>query len=186
MTRKSTIDWARIELEYLAGEDSIREIADRHEISDTAIRKRAKTGKWIRLVRTPSRREPVRSPSPPPPPRPPEEPVETATIADTGRGLVVRMLDELDAVTSRRDQLEEMIDAATEGDDGDARRDSMMRALSLPSRAATIKTLALALKTLNEASAPLGKKAAQQKKALAIGGAGGRFAAMGPPTRAVN
>jgi hypothetical protein len=32
----------------------------------------------------------------------------------------------------------------------------MMKAVSLPSRANTMKTLALALKTLNEASAPQG------------------------------
>ena len=59
--RKSTADWSRIELEYLAGDDSIREIADRHEISDTAIRKRAKAEKWVReprKVRTANRCEP--------------------------------------------------------------------------------------------------------------------------------
>ena len=44
-TRKSSFNWDRIELEYLAGEDSVREIADRHEISEGAIRKRAKAEK---------------------------------------------------------------------------------------------------------------------------------------------
>lgn len=180
MPKKSTIDWARIEIEYFAGEDSIREIADRHEISDTAIRKRAKAEKWIRPVRTANRREPERSP-PPPPPSEPDKPVEPSAIADNGRSLVARMLDELDAVTSRRGELEDLIIDATEGDDEDARRDSMMRAVSLSSRAATMKTLALALKTLNEASAPQGKKAAQQEKANSVGG-GTRFAALGPPT----
>ncbi|KPH66894.1 hypothetical protein ADT71_03830 [Novosphingobium sp. ST904] len=91
------------------------------------------------------------------------------------------MLDELDAVTSRRGELEDMIVSATEDDQDDSRRTAMMKALSLPSRANTMKTLALALKTLNEASAPQGKKAAQQEKAKAIGG-GSRFAALGPPT----
>jgi hypothetical protein len=90
------------------------------------------------------------------------------------------MLDELDVVTSRRGELEDMIVAATEGDEEDGRRDAMLRALSLPSRAGTMKTLALALKTLNEASAPQGKKAAQQERANAVGGAS-RFAALGPP-----
>lgn len=91
------------------------------------------------------------------------------------------MLDELDVTTSKRGELEDLIIDATDGDDDDAKRDAMMRVLSLPSRANTLKTLALALKTINEASAPQGKKAAQQQKAKEVGGAS-RFAALGPPT----
>lgn len=177
-TRKSTIDWARIELEYLAGEDSIREIADRHEISDTAIRKRAKAEGWKRQVRTANRREPERSP-PPPPASNPDKPLSPADIADNGRSLVGRMLDELDVVTSRRGELEDIIIEATDGDDDDAKRAAMMRAVSLSGRANTLKTLALALKTINEASAPQGKKAAAQEKANEVGR---RFAPIGPPT----
>nr|WP_310036779.1 hypothetical protein [Sphingomonas sp. BE123] len=164
----------------MAGEDSIREIADRHEISDTAIRKRAKAAGWTRKVRTKARAEPVRSP-PPPPAKVAETPVDPSAIADDGRSLVSRMLDELDVTTSRRGELEDLIISATDGDDDDAKRDAMLRALSLPSRANTLKTLALALKSINEASAPQGKKAAQQEKAKAVGGAS-RFAALGPPT----
>lgn len=63
-TRKSSFDWTRIELEYLAGEDSIREIADRHAISEGAIRKRAKAEKWVRVVR---RVRKVRTSTPPQP-----------------------------------------------------------------------------------------------------------------------
>ncbi|ARR57250.1 hypothetical protein GG804_26160 [Sphingomonas histidinilytica] len=88
------------------------------------------------------------------------------------------MLDELDVITSRRGELEDMIIEATDGDDEEARRDSMMRAVSLPSRANTMKTLALALKTLNEAAAPQGKKAAQQERANEIAN---RFRGVGPP-----
>lgn len=176
--RTTSIDWVRIELEYLAGEDSIREIADRHEISDTAIRKRAKAEGWVRAVRSANRREPDRSP-PPPPRSDPEEPVDPGTVADEGRSLVSRMLDELDVVTSRRGELEYLIVDATDGDDDDARRDAMMKAVSLPIRAKTMQTLALALKTLNESAAPQGKKAAQQEKANAVGR---RFTPIGPPT----
>lgn len=181
--RSSPIDWNRIEFEYLSGEDSIREIADRHEISDGAIRKKAKAEKWVRTVRTPKK---VRTPpetaafAPPPAPIDPARPADSADIADTSRSLVARMLEELDVVTSRRGELEELITDATDGDDDEARREAMLKAVSLPGRANTIKTLALALKTINEASAPQGKKAAAQEKANAIGG-GSRFAGMGPP-----
>lgn len=177
-SRKSTDDWQRIEIEYCEGEVSIREIADRYELSDTAIRKRAKAEGWVRKVRTPKKCEPVRSP-PPPAATDPQRPLDVGTIADGGRGLVHRMLDELDVVTSRRGELEDMIIEATDGDDEEARRDAMMKAVSLPSRANTMKTLALALKTLNEASAPQGKKAQQQEKANEVAN---RLRGIGPPT----
>lgn len=174
-SRRTTIDWPRIEIEYLAGEDSIREIADRHEISDTAIRKRAKAEGWVRTVRKPIKREPERAPSPPAP----AKTSDASTIADDGRALVARMLDELDVVTSRRGELEDIIIAATRNDDDDARRDAMMRAVGLSGRANTLKTLALAFKTINEASAPQGKKAAAQEKANEVAQ---RFRPIGPPS----
>lgn len=184
--RNNSVNWEAIEREYLAGEDSIREIADRYEVSDTAIRKRAKEKKWVRLVRTPPK---VRTSAncelgvrtSPPPPSDPDEPREPTTIADQGRNLVGRMLDELDTITSHPSELHGMIIAATQDDADDARQDALLKAISLPSRAGTMKTLALALKTLNEASAPQGKKAAQQEKANKIAGVS-RFAQLGPPT----
>lgn len=89
------------------------------------------------------------------------------------------MLSELDVVTSRRGELEDMIEAATEDDDDGQRRTAMERAISLPSRANVMKTLAQALKTLNEAAAPQGKKAAQQQKAEEVAS---RFRPLGPPS----
>lgn len=179
-TRKTTSEWQRIQIEYCAGEDSIREIADRFEISDTAIRKRAKAEGWEKKVRSANRSEPERSP-PPPPPSDPDRPADAAAIADEGRSLVSRMLNELDVVTSRRGELEDMIIEATEGDNEDSRRKAMMGAISLPGRANTLKTLAVALKTINEASAPQGKKAAAQDRAREVAG-GSRFRPVGPAT----
>ncbi|GJE00568.1 hypothetical protein [Methylobacterium isbiliense] len=43
-------DWEAIEAEYRAGQLSLREIAKRHGISDTAIRKRAKAEGWTRAL----------------------------------------------------------------------------------------------------------------------------------------
>lgn len=108
-TRKTSSDWDRIELEYLSGEVSIREIADRHEISDTAIRKRAKAEGWVRAVR---RAQPARTCElSPREPRAPHEPAPDASvIAERGRGLVARMMDELDATTTHLGELEEMIE----------------------------------------------------------------------------
>lgn len=179
--RKTTDEWERIKREYLEGQDSIREIADRHEISDAAIRKRAKAEKWERPVRT---REPVRTLLPVPrvvPAEPvvPREPVAPAAIADHARDLVARMLDELDAVTSRQGELEEAIEILTANDEDDRRRDTMMKAVSLPIRSMIAKNLASTLKTINETSAPQGKKAATQERANAVGR---KFGAIGAPT----
>ena len=177
-TRKTSSDWDRIELEYLSGEASVREIADRHEISDTAIRKRAKANGWVRSVR---KAEPARTCElSPREPRPAHEPApDAAVIAERGRGLVARMLDELDATTTYLGELEEMIEALTADDREARRRDGLMAAISLTGRAKTLKELATAFKTINEASAPQGKKAAQQEKADQIAN---RFRGVGPPT----
>ncbi|ENU80605.1 hypothetical protein F975_01659 [Acinetobacter sp. ANC 3789] len=48
MSEKKVIDWEKIELDYRAGVKSLREIAAEHEISDGAIRKRAKRDDWSR------------------------------------------------------------------------------------------------------------------------------------------
>lgn len=175
--RKSQPVWDRIEQEYRAGEVSIRETADRHEVSEAAIRKRAKKEGWTRpetKVRT------VRTPMPTLRERP-AEPVPTpdaAAIAERGRGLVARMLDELDAVTTHEGELEELIEEETEGDRSGKRRDGMLAAISLPGRAKTLKELATAFKTINDAAAPAGKKAAAQEAADEINN---RFRGVGPP-----
>ncbi|WP_294353260.1 hypothetical protein [uncultured Sphingomonas sp.] len=114
----------------------------------------------------------------PPPPRS-AEPVDAATIAETGRQLVARMLEELDAVTSNQGELERVIEIATIDDDDDRQRDAMMKAISLPARTQMVKNLATALKTINEASAPQGKKAAIQQRASAAGSKFGTIAAPG-------
>ena len=47
-SKRKTADWERIELDYRAGVKSLREIAGEHDISEGAIRKRAKRDGWER------------------------------------------------------------------------------------------------------------------------------------------
>lgn len=65
MTEKPKTDWEAIERDYRAGQLSIREIARKHGISDTAIRKEAKARGWQRdladKVRKAVREEVVRA-----------------------------------------------------------------------------------------------------------------------------
>ncbi len=180
--RKTPSEWESIRLEYLAGDDSIREIADRYAISEAAIRKKAKAEGWKRPVRT---REPVRTLLPVPRTialeRPaPSEPATSAQIAERGRQLVARMFDELDAITSFQGELETSIEILTGADENGQRYDAMMKAVSLPARSQIAKNLAATLKTINEAAAPQqGKKAAAQERATA---AGRKFGSIGAPT----
>lgn len=49
---KKVIDWDAVEREYRAGQLSLREIGRLHDVSDTAIRKRAKVEAWLRDLGT--------------------------------------------------------------------------------------------------------------------------------------
>lgn len=159
------IDWEAIEGEYRAGVFSIREIAKRRNLSEGAVRKRAKLDGWQRdlsekvnaavrtqLVRSEVRAE-VRSDV-----RTEREIVEAA--ADTvvkvvhvhrhqiahGRAIVELLFNQLDAAASKRDEVQAEIIAETAGEPSQNRRNQMFRAVSLPTHASTMRDLAQALR----------------------------------------
>lgn len=169
------IDWAGIERDYLAGRMSTREIARWYGLSEAAIRKKAKQTWWVRSANPGhvNREEVVRLTTPA---------TEPAELSDKARALAGRMLDELDAVTSLHGELEEMI-CAEESDP--RRRQALLKAISLGERAKTLKDLSATMKTVNEASAPEGKKAQRQANAEKSA-SGGRFAAPSAPKLVVN
>src|SRR5688500_9204455 len=111
--KKKAIDWKGIERDFRAAKTSIRQIADWYEISEGAIRKRAKAENWSQLVRpeqddldTFKKLTFV----------PPVNPEQAPAVAAEGKDLAFLMLDELRATTSRRGELEEMIVDETSGD----------------------------------------------------------------------
>lgn len=180
------IDWEAIRRDYMTGSMSVRELARWYGISDTAIRKRAKAESWERPIPSASSR---REPANPEPrttvvltPLTPQA-VTPDAIIGRGRNLTLRMLDELDATTTHRGELEAMIDMATDEGDGGKRRDALMQAVSLKQRAEVLKSLATAAKTLSEsgAAAPAGKKAERQAAAEKVASSGGKFAPPAPP-----
>jgi len=169
------IDWAGIERDYRAGVMGVREIARWYGVSDTAIHKKAKQSEWARKPKTQGPFEQSRNQRTvqaeiiPPPSVKPE------ALGDRARGIAGRLLDELDTVTAHVGELEDMI--CTEESDP-RRRQALLKALSLSERASTLKNLATAMKTLNEAAAPDGKKAERQKAAEDVAG---RFGVRQPP-----
>ena len=181
--KKKPIDWPAIKSDWSKSDKSIRWLADWYQVSDAAIRKKAKQESWP--DRPEKARKPVRAEG-----APRDEPVIMAGVDATdpeqivgkGYNLIFRLLDELDASTSKIGELEMLIEAKVE----DPRQQAaMLRAVSLGGRANVIKALATAFKTWNEAKAPEGKKAQRQANAEKVAAAG-KFAPRGGPKLAVN
>lgn len=173
--RDKPIDWPGIEADFRAGTMSVREIGRWYGVTDAAIRKKAKQQGWVREQQPGHiEREPVVRAT-----APAKEP---ADLADKARGLAGRMMDELDAVTSLHGELEDMI-CSEESDP--RRRQSLLKAISLGERAKTLKDVSTTLKTLNEAAAPSGKRAARQDRADKAS-SGGKFGVRSAPRLAVN
>lgn len=160
-------DWEAIERAYRAGALSIRTIADRNGISDTAIRKKAKASGWARdlseqvrkevrnkLVRGEVREEQCANP---------ERDAEIVEEAAEEGAQVVRshrrdirkatnlanlLMDDLLTTISKREEIEDSIDEETKEDINGMRRANMLSAVSLPSNAKTLFQLSSAMKNL--------------------------------------
>lgn len=161
---RSKADWETIEREYRAGQLSIREIERQFGVSDTAIKKRAKKHGWSRDLAARVRQkaeeklaveaaggsgnvdaqEIVEKAAE----RAAEVVREHRTDIKAARILVQRLLGELLAATSHPGEMEAMIETDTAGGRDQKRRNALMRAVSLPSRAGVIRDLSAALKNL--------------------------------------
>jgi hypothetical protein len=181
--------WAGIRASYEANSSSVRGLAAEHGMSHTAILKRAKAENWTRAARPDvvhtgnvAVEQTVKSNGP--------SDVLGLALAEVaeigpkvlvsrGRDLVARLFDELSASTTHRGEIENLIIDETRGDKDGRRRYAMMKAVSLSARAAVVKNLALAAKTLSDA-APTGGKKEETRDRAAVASKIGRFAT--PPT----
>ena len=161
-------DWEALEVDYRAGIASIRELARQYDVSDTAIRKKAKADGWERdltekvhervrskLVRAEVRalnaREPVRTDA---------EIIEAAAETAVqvvqihrrdvrhGRAICAALFAELQDTSANREIIAESIDSETQDDSSPTRRNQMMKAISLPTRARAMLDLSAAMKNL--------------------------------------
>lgn len=180
---KKPVDWAGIEKDFVNGDWSIRKIAEWYQISEAAIRKRAKAKGWARKVEAKKPREPVAGI---------DAPVLMAGVDATkpenivtrGQNLVFRLLSELEAASSSASVLEELIEMHEEDP---RRKAAMLAAVSLKGRSDVVKALATAFKTWTE-SQPAetdGKKARRQANAEKAASEG-RFAVPSAPKLVVN
>lgn len=172
MTTKQP-DWEAIERAFRAGVLSVREIAAAHEVSHTAINKRAKREGWDRDLKAKikakadalvSRREVSTEVSSKQAETEREiiefnaEVIANIRMAHRGdisrsRRLTNKLLDELESLTDEQGTIKELIDQLKDGDheDGEAMADVLALAKkmsALPARTKTMKELAETLKTL--------------------------------------
>lgn len=159
MVERRAIDWEAIEREYRAGQLSVSEIGRQYGVSHTAINKRAKKENWHRDLSGAVRKEvSARLVSEEVSGSTARAAIETAAARGVevvrqhrdaigrGRDLTIRLLDELSVTTTNVGELEEMIEEATSSEKNPKRRDAMLRAIALPSRAGVIKDLSMAAK----------------------------------------
>lgn len=160
-------DWEAIERAYRAGALSIRTIAERQDVSDTAIRKRAKAHGWTRDLSEQVRKE-VRSKLVRGEVRNDqganceldaeiiqEAAEEGARVVRSHRrdirkatSLANLLMDDLLMTISKREEIEDAIDEETKEDSNGMRRASMLSAVGLPSNAKTLFQLSSAMKNL--------------------------------------
>jgi hypothetical protein len=166
MTTKQP-NWEAIERAYRAGALSIRTIAERNGISDTAIRKKAKAAGWARdlseQVRKEVRNKLVRGEVRDDQCANPERDAEIIEEAAEEGATVVRshrrdirkatnlanlLMDDLLMTIQKREEIEDAIVDETAEDSNSIRRGSMLAAVGLPSNAKTLFQLSSAMKNL--------------------------------------
>jgi uncharacterized protein YjcR len=161
-------DWEALEVDYRAGIASIRELARKYDVSDTAIRKKAKADGWERdltekvheRVRSKLVRAEVRTLNAREPGRTEAEIIEAAAETAVqvvqihrrdvrhGRLICAALFAELQDTSANREIIAESVDSETQDDSSPTRRNQMMKAISLPTRARAMLDLSAAMKNL--------------------------------------
>lgn len=169
---RNNADWEAVRVDYCAGQMSIREIARKHDVAESYIRRRAKENGWERdltekvqervrnkLVRTdertPNARDEVRTTK-----RTDEEIIEAAAETAVqvvqvhrrdvrnGRLICAALFAELQDTSANRELIAECIESETQDDTSPTRRNQMLKAVSLPTRARAMLDLSAAMKNL--------------------------------------
>lgn len=182
MAAHGKIDWTAVEADFRAGILSNRQIGKKHGVSESAIRKEAGKRGWVRMKVMPAHQEPKALPPPSAASmRSPDAILPPGDSISLAKDIAYRQLAELDETTSRADELEAAIYEETADDASGRRRALMLKAVSLPSRAMTLKTIVQAMGALKETEGGGGKKAEAMAKAEEASRPGNRFAPPAPP-----
>ncbi len=167
MAGKQT-DWEAIEAEYRSGTISNAELGRKYDVSESYIRKRAKEGGWSKdltakvhaAVRDKLVRAVVRSDSARTNSRTDAEIIEAAAETAVqvvqihrrdvrnGRLICAALFAELQDTSANSEIIAECIESETHDDSSPTRRNQMLKAISLPTRARAMLDLSAAMKNL--------------------------------------
>lgn len=180
----NSTDWVQIGEAYTTETLSIRALAKKFGVSDTAIRKEAKKRGWSRPEIDGEACEPQCEPAR----EPPSDRAEAAakSIASTpvsaltarGRNIILALMDELEFLNRNHQTLADMVEDYVNGEKEDGIRAKLLKALDHETRSKTANYLATALAKLQDA-AP-GKKQERLENAEKTSSSG-RFAAPAAP-----
>lgn len=160
---RKAADWSAIEADYRVGQLSNRMIAEKHGVSEGMIRKKAKAQGWLkdltekvrREVRTQLVRDSVRTPNVSERDAIAQAGITGAEVVRTHRrdarsasDLVSLLMGQLTAAAADRGSLENIAEEMCKEDETGKRYDRLMKAVSLPVHASTIRDLSTALKNL--------------------------------------
>jgi len=163
---------------------SIRALAKKFGISDTAIRKEAKKRGWSRPTANQRPREPECEPACEPTANRSEAAARSvastpvSALTARGRNIILALMDELEFLNQNHQTLVGLVEDYINGEKEDGVRGKLLKALDHETRSKTANYLATALAKLTDA-AP-GKKQERQENAESASSAG-KFAAPSAP-----
>ena len=192
MSKKPLANWEEIASAYCAGSLSNRQIAKQFGIAESTLRKRIVSEGWEKAgaqkVRTSAPKVRTAAHSGQLAQKPPSPIVAEAIPEDIeGRLLCLaeRMTDELEQLTAHHGEISEAIEIETMDDENPRRKEAMLKAISHPIRANSLKTIAQTVALLGgKGASKKGKK--EQLKDAADTASSGKFAPMTQPKLVVN
>lgn len=180
----NSTDWVQIGEAYCSETLSIRALAKKFSVSDTAIRKEAKKRGWARPDANHVAREPECEPTCEPPSTRSEATAKSvastpvSALTARGRNIILALMDELEFLNRNHETLAGLVEDYVNGEKEDGIRAKLLKALDHETRSKTANYLATALAKLTDA-AP-GKKQERQENAESASSAG-KFAAPAAP-----
>lgn len=180
----NSTDWIQVGEAYSSETLSIRALAKKFGVSDTAVRKEAKKRGWTRQGANQAACEPECEPTCEPPSTRSEAAAKSvastpvSALTARGRNIILALMDELEFLNRNHDVLASLVEDYVNGEKQDGVRAKLLKSLDHETRSKTANYLATALAKLTDA-AP-GKKQERQENAESASSAG-KYAAPSAP-----
>lgn len=170
----NSTDWVQIGESYSTEPLSIRALAKKFGISDTAVRKEAKKRGWTKFAANRPECEPDRKPEREPEHLPREPRVyptapTTKDLTVRGRNIILSLMDELDYLNAHHQTLMELVDINFNGEKDAGTRAKLLKALDHEVRTKSANQLATALAKLSDAAPGKKEQAEEDAKTAAAG-----------------